>query len=57
MNNLKDILDRLNSVEEKNGVYWANCPCHNDMVAHNSARYFFFATICRRGGELWIDRT
>lgn len=30
MNNLKDILDRLNSVEEKNGVYWANCPCHND---------------------------
>lgn len=30
MYNLKDILNQLDNVMEKDGVYWANCPCHDD---------------------------
>lgn len=45
------ILDRLNNVEEKNGVYWANCPCHDDneqslMITEEDGRLVLACSVC-----------
>ena len=60
MNNLKDVLDRMDHVEEKNGVYWANCPCHNDvmqsvMVTTDNGRPEMACSVCGAGTKQIMD--
>ena len=60
MNNLKDVLDRMDHVEEKNGVYWANCPCHNDMmqsvmVTTDNGRLEMACSVCGAGTRQIMD--
>lgn len=60
MNNLKDVLDRMDHVEAKNGVYWANCPCHNDvmqsvMVTADNGRPEMACSVCGAGTQQIMD--
>ncbi len=60
MNNLKDVLDRMDHVEEKNGVYWANCPCHDDnlqsaMVTTDNGRPEMACSVCGAGTQQIMD--